>query len=259
MLDHARVDITDVRIDDCEVYEAAFYLKNECFINMERVHFNRNMAHDKALVSMRWNSFFSLADASFMGNRAVNSTALIYVDGPPFMRYYDDTKVKTNGLKDKDGFFRDVFTLKRPPYYEMRVSPFRRSYLDMVLIQNNSMRYGGSLITVVNSNLFLKRVRVLGNEMFFKHGGVHGVHSTIELEDCTFDMSVTKTFLEQPHNAVVSQNVVGGFVYVGAGSFLKSRRNKYQNARANSGGCIGIEDHSLAESVDDTFTKCVAS
>ena len=85
--------MVNTRLEQSEVVEALFYLKLECFIDLEAIDFRDNLAHERAVISTRWNSFFSLNNANFTGNRAVNNSALIYIVGPPFLRYFDEDKV----------------------------------------------------------------------------------------------------------------------------------------------------------------------
>lgn len=80
MKDKAILQINNTQIETGEVYEGMIYLKRESNLDMVNSRFKGNLAHQRAMISTHYYSFFELDRVDFEMNEAVFDTVAAYVD-----------------------------------------------------------------------------------------------------------------------------------------------------------------------------------
>ena len=110
-----------------------------------------------------------LENSEFINNEGVYDSAIIYIDGPRFRRYF-------SGNSD-DNYVMNSFEI----FEEFRSS------LKNVTINGTIMKYGGNLISVINSNLSISNSYFWNNNVTSVHGGIYLAFSHLDLVETTFD------------------------------------------------------------------------
>jgi len=78
--DNAHLQIENVIIRDCELYDGLIYLDNNATMAMSYVSIFYNLAHHRAMISSHDYSFFFVEQSKFSENRAYHDSVLIYMD-----------------------------------------------------------------------------------------------------------------------------------------------------------------------------------
>ena len=94
------------------------------------------------------------------------------------------------------------------------------------------MRYGGNLISVINSNLSLSNSYFWNNNVSAVHGGIYLAFSHLDLTNCTFDKIFDFGFFYNTTVPWISGDLKGAYVFVTENSSFTSYNNKYYNGRA---------------------------
>jgi hypothetical protein len=64
-------------------------MEDNANITLRSTKFSKNLAHHQGLIYSRWYSYMNVANTIFDLNEGINDAALVYIDGPPFKKYYD--------------------------------------------------------------------------------------------------------------------------------------------------------------------------
>jgi hypothetical protein len=84
-------------------------MEDHVIINLKAIKFHKNIAHHQGLIYARWFSFMDVTSTVFDSNEGVNDAALVYIDGPRFMRYINPKRK----VLDKNGFMNNIFKVDR--------------------------------------------------------------------------------------------------------------------------------------------------